>query len=126
MKGASEYVRYFETGQHGRLYIVCGYHARGSTFRIFVLPKGEAAIPNGDSNPPLNKDAVEVYGITGGQPGWTETYGWLHKGKWQENFNRLLTERKRAYDDRETRMAEKQKEAEQAGRKRTEQLLSEY
>lgn len=28
------------------------------------------------------KDLFKVYGIIGGNPGWTETYGWLHKGTW--------------------------------------------
>jgi len=23
-------------------------------------------------------------------PGWTEHYGWLHKGKWQEDFFKLV------------------------------------
>lgn len=93
MKGAGKYATKFETGQYGKLYIVSGSHARGRTFHIYILPKGEAAIPNGPNNPPLNKDAVEVYGIIGGQPGWTEIYGWLHEGKWQEDFAGLLKQK---------------------------------
>lgn len=74
MKGAREYSLLFETGQYGRLYITSGSHARGKTFHIQVLPKDELAIPNGDNNACLNEDAVEVYGIIGGNPGWTEYY----------------------------------------------------
>ncbi len=92
MIGAREYATKFKTGQYGRLYIVSGSHARGRTFHIYILPEGEKAIPNGPNNPPLNKDAVEVYGIIGGQSGWSEIYGWLHKGKWQEDFKILLEE----------------------------------
>jgi len=98
MQGAHEYATLFSTSQHGRLYLVSGSHGRGKTFRIFVLPEGEAAIPNGSINAPLNRNAVEVYGIVGGQPGWTESYGWLHEGKWQDDFYDLV-ERRRADDE---------------------------
>jgi len=96
MQGAREYASLFQTGQHGRLYLVSGEHARGKTFRIFVLPEGEPVMHNVTHNPPLNKDAVEVYGILGGQPGWTECYGWLRVGKWQQEFARLVENRKAA------------------------------
>jgi len=89
MFGAREFAKLFKTGQYGRFYIVSGNHARGRTFRIQILPEGESAIPNGENNLCLNKNAVEVYGITGGHPGWSETYGWLHKGPWQEDFHKL-------------------------------------
>jgi hypothetical protein len=84
----------FSTGQYGRLYLVSGCHARGKTFRLYVLPEGEAALSNGPSNGPLNADAVEVYGVTGGHPGWTETYGWLHHGKWEQDFAALVKMRR--------------------------------
>ena len=101
MKGAREYADMFKTGQYGRLYIVSGSHARGKTFHIFVLPKDEAGISNGTNNPPLNKDAVEVYGIINGQPGWTESYGWLYEGRWINDFNDLYTVRKRELENTE-------------------------
>lgn len=95
MKGADEYCRLFNKAkQHGRLYLLPHYHARGKTFRIYVLPKGEAVIPNGGFNPPLNKDAVEVYGIVSGKRGWTEKYGWLHEGPWKEDFHKIVEDRK--------------------------------
>jgi len=90
MKGARRYASLFETGQYGKLYLVSGHHPRGSTFHVFILPEGEEAISNGTNNPPLNEDAVEVYGIVSGQPGWTESYGWLHDGKWQSDFAKLI------------------------------------
>jgi hypothetical protein len=96
---SKEYAQLFETGQYGRLYLVSGEHARGRTFHIWVLPEGETARPNGRNNRPLNADAVEVYGITEGQPGWTETYGWLHHGRWQQDFAALVDARKRAMDE---------------------------
>jgi hypothetical protein len=95
MKGAREYAALFPGNtQVGRLALISGSHARGSTFHIYVLPEGEAMSDSGPGNPPRNKDAVEVYGIVGGQPGWTESYGWLHKGPWQEDFARIVAERK--------------------------------
>ena len=96
MRGANKFCRTFkETQQIGRFYLVVASHARGPTFRIFILPDGEKAKPNGGSNAPLNDNAVEVYGIVSGQPGWTESYGWLHKGKWQNDFIALYEERKK-------------------------------
>lgn len=94
MRGAREYANMFKTGQYGRLYIVSGSHARGRTFHIFVLPAGETAISNGPNNAPLNKEAVEVYGIISGQHGWTENYGWIHEGRWIDDFSNLCAVRK--------------------------------
>ncbi len=90
MKGAREYANLFVTGQYGRLYLVSGSHARGKTFHIYVLPKGELVRPNGVNNPPKNEDAVEVYGIINGHPGWSEEYGWLYHGKWKDDFFELV------------------------------------
>jgi uncharacterized protein (DUF1015 family) len=94
MKGASEYAMLFSTGQYGKLYITSGHHARGTTFRIQILPEGEEAKYNGSVNTCLNSNAVEVYGIISGNAGWTEEYGWIHKGKWQEDFEKLVLFRK--------------------------------
>jgi len=93
MTGARKYANLFKTGQYGKLYLVSGTHARGRTFRIYALPENEDARPNGTHNPPLNKSAVEVYGVIGGKPGWTESYGWLHEGKWQDDFFLLVKEK---------------------------------
>lgn len=94
MKGATEYAALFETGQYGRFYIVSDSHARGKTFHIQILPKDEIARPNGAGNLCLNGDAVEVYGIIGGRPGWDEYYGWKHFGPWQRDFEKLVEDRK--------------------------------
>lgn len=93
MNGARDFAGLFQTGQYGRLYLVSASHGRGRTFRIYVLPEGEAAIPNGACNGPLNSDAVEVYGAVSGNPGWSESYGWLHEGRWQGDFSRLINAR---------------------------------
>jgi len=90
MKGASSFTKLFETGQYGKLYISTHTHARGSTFRIYILPEGVTITGNITECP----DAVEVYGVTGGQPGWTETYGWLHEGPWQLDFYKLVNKKK--------------------------------
>lgn len=126
MQGAREFANLFQTGQHGRLYLVSSSHARGLTFRIFVLPEGEEAKPNGPSNAPLNKDAVEVYGITGGNPGWTETYGWLHEGPWQQDFAALVEKRKAelAAQDQAKDELKLRREQEEANRVRA--LLATY
>jgi hypothetical protein len=81
MTGARKYARLFETGQYGKLYIESSSHARGLTFHIWV--GGE----------PRGKDSVEVFGIIGGNPGWTESYGWLHEGAWQEDMHKLVKQK---------------------------------
>lgn len=52
----------------GNILYITASHARGKTFFIYLI--------DGENEP------FKVYGITGGNPGWTETYGWLHKGTW--------------------------------------------
>ena len=95
MNGAREYAKMFTTGQYGKLYITSGSHARGYTFSIQILPENEIAIPNGNQNVCINKNAVEVYGVIGGNPGWTESYGWIHKGMWVSDFEKLVEEKER-------------------------------
>jgi hypothetical protein len=126
MQGADEYAQLFKTGQYGRFYIVSGEHARGRTFHMFVLPEGEPAVSNGPNNSCLNENAVEVYGVTGGQRGWTETYGWLHEGKWVEDFLVLVENAKRdLQSEREKR--EQQNEASKAAKSnRAKQMLETY
>ena len=76
----------FESGQYGKLYLESGIHARGRTFHIWVLPSDEPVYsPRGAG--------VEVYGVISGQPGWTESYGWLHHGKWEMDFAALVEKR---------------------------------
>ena len=53
------------------------------------MPEGAELTKHGHTP----KGSVEVYGMTGGQRGWTETYGWLHKGKWQDDFEAIVRER---------------------------------
>jgi hypothetical protein len=126
MLGAREYARLFDTGQYGRLYLVSGEHARGKFFHIYVLPKDEEAIPNGSSNAPLNKDAVEVYGIIGGNPGWTESYGWLHSGQWQDDFEKLALSKRLENAEKEKQKKATTEEIEEANKLRVQNLLKDY
>lgn len=79
MRGAREYACLFDEGQYGKLRIQTGSHARGYYFHIFIGNRG---------------NEVEVYGILGGQPGWTEWYGWKHDGPWKQDFEKLVLEAK--------------------------------
>jgi len=99
MRGAREFCRYFKSGQYGRLYIVKGYHARGSTFGIWVLEKGYDIGTGNGGYPDINR-SVKVYGVVSGQIGWTEAYGWLEDGPWKEDFYKLLDEKKEQYKAR--------------------------
>ena len=126
MNGANEYARLFDTGQHGRLYFVSGHHARGLTFKIYVLPKDEKAIPNGEQNAPLNDNAVCVYGELGGQPGWTEYYGWIEKGPWQEDFYKIVEVRKAEIAESKKQDEQSRKELDEKRNKEKLELLSTY
>lgn len=126
MNGAREFAAYFTTGQYGRFYIVSGRHARGKTFHIYVLPEGEEAKPNGEYNPPLNDNAVEVYGVISGQRGWTESYGWIHTGGWKEDFLKMYDQKVedgKWMEEQKNREALKKLEAEKL---RATELLSKY
>ena len=81
MVGAHEYASMFPSGQYGKLRIYSGEHARGKYFHIYIGEK---------------ENEVEVYGILGGHPGWTEWYGWLHTGAWQADFEKEIEKRKAA------------------------------
>lgn len=126
MKGAREYAKLFRTGQIGRLYLVSGSHARGLTFHIYVLPEGAEAKGNGPNNPPLNSDAVEVYGIVDGQPGWTESYGWLHSGRWQQDFYEIVANRHAEIEDRNALLDKQKADAEEARKAKVAALLASY
>jgi hypothetical protein len=122
MKGATEYAKLFPGNhQFGRLYLKGGKHARGETFHVFVLPEGRNAMKNGPG-----EDAVEVYGILGGQPGWTEYYGWLRKGLWCDDFEKIVNNRKKQIENerREYELADKDRQDREA--RRTDLLLMEY
>ena len=126
MKGAKEYANLFKTGQYGQLYITSGFHARGKTFYIQVLPENELAKPNGSLNKCLNKNAVEVYGVISGNPGWTECYGWLHEGKWCDDFKVLCEIRKKAQKDKKETEKKENQEAMKKENERIQKLLKKY
>jgi hypothetical protein len=127
MKGANEYCKYFRKAEQvGRLYILPHYHARGKTLRIYVLPEGEMAIENAGINPPLNKDAVEVYGVVGGNLGWTEKYGWIHEGPWQGDFEKIYKDRKAFANDDRVKRELSRKESKDAEAEMVKKLLENY
>lgn len=126
MKGAKKYAGLFKTGQYERLYITSSSHARGDTFRIQVLPEGEEAKPNGSANQCLNSNAVEVYGVISGNPGWTEEYGWKHEGKWQEDFEKLVRSKEMEIESKNRMNRVTDEENSKAEKVRVDNLLSEY
>lgn len=125
MEGCEEFCRYIPTGQYGRLYCVNSSHGRGKTFEIVLLPPGEAPLLNGSSNPPLNRNGVTVFGVISGNPGWDETYGWLHEGPWQQEIQRVydyFVELERKMN--EEREKEDRRKAEELKRRQAETLAS--
>lgn len=121
MNGAREYADIFRSGQHGKLFLASGSHARGRTFHIWVLPDGVKT-----DNPWFEPRAVEVYGVTSGQPGWTETYGWLHEGPWQEDFFALVEKRREEIAVAAAQREQKRAVSEAEVARRKEELLAAY
>ena len=126
MQGAREFIGLFRSGQYGRLYIAMGKHARGHTLRIWVLPEGATTNEKTDWNAPSIPDIVEVYGIVSGQPGWTESYGWIHNGPWADDFAALVAQRKDqlAWEAQRRKEIQARRESESAARDAV--LLSSY
>lgn len=83
MKGARGYTPFLKSGRYGQLEVVVGEHARGHTLQVYVHSK-------------RGPYKVEVYGIIGGQPGWTEEYGWIHEGPWVQDFEKLVLQGEQA------------------------------
>ena len=123
MNGAREYARLFSKKEkHGRLLIISGEHARGKYFHIYVMPEGETANHYGHTP----TESVEVYGILGGQPGWTEYYGWLHSGPWQDDFAKLVEKRRSEIAERNRVRSEKDAIDEADRKLRTQKALATY
>lgn len=66
--------------RYKNIVFILSTHARGKCFKIWIYE-------NENIQDTLEDSHLEVYGVTGGQPGWTETYGWLHEGKWVNYIN---------------------------------------
>src|SRR3990167_2107515 len=114
MNGAHEFSALFGEGEftHGKLLLVSGCHARGNYFHVYI------------SNPDGTK--TEVYGILGGHPGWTEYYGWLHHGKWQEDFAKVCEEQQLVNNARVVSTQAFKEAAERAEQKRIAESLARY
>jgi hypothetical protein len=74
----------------------------------------------------LPKEAVEVYGVIGGQPGWTEYYGWLHNGPWIRDFVNILDKRRKIRDTKKKEQEERIVLAKAQEEERIKNLLSKY
>ena len=124
MKGADEYYDLFngKSQQIGRLFLQFHTHARGKCFEIYLLPKGIEIKGNVISG----RDNVEIYGMTGGQRGWTETYGWLHTGKWQDDFNLIVKQKEKTKDENSAMQKEEMKKRELTKKDNIDKLLSSY
>lgn len=107
MKGAKEFSHLFrEFEAVGKLLIWPGSHARGKTLEIWVIPEGATI-----RNRMIPKGAVKVYDAVSGQRGWTETYGWIHRGKWVDDFENLVKSRQEEYESSLAKNKELKKQA---------------
>ncbi len=124
MKGAKEYAQLFETGQYGKLFITTGSYARGTTFKIFIVPKGEDFERKDGIF--LNPNVRMVYGVLGGQPGWIEYYGWIHKGPWVDDFNALVKATKELKAEKEEKARLEKAKKEKEAQRKTKLILNSY
>lgn len=122
MKGAREFALLFPSGRYGRFYVNSGRHARGYYFHLYIVPDAK---PD-DNSYPTDAERVEVYGVVDGQPGWTESYGWLHKGRWESDFQLLIEAEKEAVERRKVYEKRQEKDMEVAEQTRIKNLLDKY
>lgn len=114
----------FVTGQYGRFYVVSNWDG-SPRFRVQLLPKGEAAKPNGKPNLCLNSDAVLVYGHVSNDGGKKEC-GWIHDGRWVDDFLDMAKSKRQALDFEHVSANLARKEKEAAEEKRITELLLRY
>lgn len=126
MEGTERYCKAVKTGQYGRFYVVNGSHARGETFHVYLLPIGEEVQSNGPNNAPLNSGTVELFGVIDGNPGWDERYGWLHEGKWIEDFEKIVRSFELMLEERRRREEATTQEIEKAKCKAISDTLAAY
>ena len=127
MNSAYEYCEVFKKAEQiGRLYVLPSGHARGSTFHIYVLPEGLKLTDDNFFKMNLDNDIVEVYGIISGEPGWTETYGWIHEGKWQTDFEEIYQKRLKELEEEKAKLKALKKSKEAENEKRIKSLLDTY
>jgi hypothetical protein len=104
----SNYVNY----THENITFVLGTHARGKTFSIYLSKWSE-------ENSSL-MDVLDVYGVVDGQPGWTESYGWLIEGSWikyiEDYFDslvKLISEKEKIIEEKRCKEKERIMKAQQ-------------
>lgn len=124
MKGAGIFSDIFKTGihRHKKLYIEFGRHARGYTLEIWILDKSNAEF----TSIHCYEGAVKVYGVVSGNPGWTESYGWLHDGPWVADFQRLVARLRRDRRKRDLQTAKEIAAKESLKKKTAEEILANY
>ena len=113
MNGAREYADLVGSRKYNKLQTVASHHARGKTFHVYILNDA-------------GEQTVEVYGVIGGNPGWTEEYGWLHLGKWVTDFNDLVESLMLEKMEKERINQATTQEADDARKLRLQTLLKEY
>ena len=124
MNGADKFYNLFpRPQQHGKLYLYPDKHARGKTFSIYVMPSSDVI---SKPYPWLVEGAIEVYGVIGGHRGWTEYYGWLHEGKWQDDFEELVKARELEVEKAKETKEQKLIAEENKKKERVKSLLSQY
>lgn len=127
MMGADEYCKVFKKiEQFGKLLLVPSSHARGATFYIYILADGIKYDEKNCSSPQYRSDSVEVYGVLGGHRGWTEYYGWIHKGPWCEDFENILKNRKDEIEKANILWLKKIKEKDDKDKLKIKSLLDNY
>lgn len=79
---------------NGNVLYALSDHARGKCFRI-CLVKDNTLV---DKELVSKDNCLEVYGVIGGNLGWTEEYGWLKKGTWVTPILKYLRDLEKAIE----------------------------
>jgi len=76
---------------NGNIIYALSDHARGKCFRVFLVENIHGLTDKELIN---SSNRFEVYGVLGGQNGWTEYYGWKHEGNWVKLITNYLNDLK--------------------------------
>ena len=104
--GRSDIIEVIGGGRYrfGNLLMSLDSHARGVTLEMFVVDDKFS------KDRPVSDAKLKVYGAISGQLGLTETYGWLHEGKWQSFFKHMISTISERKEFEEKRAIERRKE----------------
>ena len=108
---------------NGNIIYALSDHARGKCFRIFLVENTHGLT---DKELVDSSNRFEIYGVLGGQNGWTEYYGWKHKGNWVELITDYLNSLKSKIDSHHKKAEEDKRSKDAEAKKQIESTVNKF